>query len=428
MAIIDLVKWNAPADVYAWKFPSEELSTWTQLIVSESQEAVFLKEGRMIGPFRAGRHTLDTANFPFLTKLVHIPMGGRSPFTAEVWFINRSIALDVKWGTQDPIQLQDPKYTIMLPVRAFGQYGVRIENSSKFLQKLVGTVGAFDRSQLTSYFRGLILTRVKTLIAQYLVRDKISILEISAHLNQLSDLLREQMQPELESFGLRLVNFFVSSVNTPENDPAVARLKEALARRAEMSIIGYTYQQERSFDMMETAAGNQGGTQSTLLGAGMGLGMGVGIANAMGPALGQITPNLQPSGQTCPRCSMANPANARFCVGCATPMGDPAGDAIACQRCGAKTAKPAKCCSSCGRQFNACEKCKSDNPDSATRCVNCASPMPLPCPKCRVAAAPGVRFCPNCGQGLIPQCSECGKDLPGGTKFCPHCGKPAQES
>jgi membrane protease subunit (stomatin/prohibitin family) len=292
MAIIDLVTHSFAPEEYAHKFPNSELSTWTQLVVHESQEAYLFKEGRMVGPFRAGRYTLDTANFPFLSSLMKIPFGGRSPFTAEVWFVNRTMPLDVKWGTQDPIQLEDPKYSVMLPVRAFGQYGVQIDNASKFLLKLVGTVPTFDRLHLTSYFRGLILTRAKSAVAQYIVRQEVSILKIAAHLNEISDLLKSQMEPELAEFGLKLVNFFVSSINTEESDPAVAQLKAALAKRAEMAIIGYTYQQERSFDTMQTAAGNPGGGQSGLMGAGIGLGLGVGMGSAVVPAMAQITNSL----------------------------------------------------------------------------------------------------------------------------------------
>ena len=140
MAIIDVVKWEAGDDVYTWRYPSQELGTWTQLIIAESQEAVLVKEGRMLGLFRAGRHTLDVNNFPFIRDFVEIPTGGRTLFTAEVWFVNKAIPLDVKWGTGDPIQLHDPVYGIMFPVRAFGQYGVQGEDSKKFLQKLVGTI------------------------------------------------------------------------------------------------------------------------------------------------------------------------------------------------------------------------------------------------------------------------------------------------
>ncbi|MCD6405199.1 MAG: SPFH domain-containing protein [Planctomycetes bacterium] len=130
--------------------------------------------------------------------------------------------------------------------------------SKKFLIKLVGTLTVFDRERLVSYFRGLVLTRAKDIIAKYIVRDEVSILEIAAHLNDISEALKKDMVPELDEFGLELIKFFVNSINTPETDPAVARLKQALARKAEMEIVGYTYQEQRSFDTMETAAGNRG--------------------------------------------------------------------------------------------------------------------------------------------------------------------------
>ena len=110
MAIVDVVKYNGGPDVFAWKYPNSELGTWTQLIVNESQEAILLKGGQICDVFGAGRHTLETANIPILNKLINLPFGGRSPFSAEVWYINKVFSLDVKWGTSSPIQLQDPKY------------------------------------------------------------------------------------------------------------------------------------------------------------------------------------------------------------------------------------------------------------------------------------------------------------------------------
>lgn len=288
MAIIDVVKWDPTEnDEYAWKFPSQELSTWTQLIVNESQEAVLVRGGQMEGPFGPGRHTLSTENLPVLSKLLNLPFG-RSPFTAEVWFTNRTSPLDVKWGTSDPIQVQDPKYNVMLPVRAFGQYGVNVEHTRKFLTKLVGTTSSFSREHLVSHFRGLILTRAKDCIARTIVRERISVLEIAAHLNVISSSLEREMAEGLEDFGLRVVNFFVNSITTPEDDPAVIRLKAALAKRAEMDILGFTYQQERSFDTMERAAGNEGGNIAPLMGAGIGLGMGAAMGVPMGSAMADI--------------------------------------------------------------------------------------------------------------------------------------------
>lgn len=140
-------------NILAWKFPSEELSTWTQLIVNESQEAYLVKSGVYQGPFGAGRHALSTENIPFLSKAMGLPFGGKSPFTAEVWYVNLATNLNIKWGTPDPIQLNDPKYQIMVPVRAFGQYGIRITDPKKFLLKLVGTLKVFDADTLSEYFK-----------------------------------------------------------------------------------------------------------------------------------------------------------------------------------------------------------------------------------------------------------------------------------
>jgi len=425
MPIIDFVKWDASDESYAWKFPSQELSTWTQLVVAESQEAMLVKEGQYVGPFRAGRHTLDTNNYPFLTKILKIPFGQRSPFTAEVWFVNRAIPLDVKWGTQDPIQLQDPKFGVMLPVRAFGQYAVQIDNTRKFLQKIVGTMPGFQRSQVNSYFRGLILTHAKTVISQHIIRDKISILEISSYLNQISDVLREQMIPQLDEFGLKLINFFVNSINTPEEDPAVQRVKAVLNKRFEMSTLGYTYQQERSFDMLETAAGNEGGAQSTMMGAGMGLGLGVGLGNVVGPAVNQVAAAIQPGtgGPKCPKCNSVNQPAAKFCAECAEPLNQPKADAITCSACSAKTPKPSKFCSNCGRAFALCPKCGSDNPESARNCGACGNALPGKCGKCGSLVNADARFCPNCGQSTVRSCSKCGAAATPGAKFCPNCGQ-----
>jgi len=136
MAIIDVVKFEGPPDVFAWRYPNQELGTWTQLIVHESQEAILYKGGQALDSFSAGRHTLSTANIPILSNIINLPFGGKSPFTAEVWFINKMRSLDVKWGTSAPIQLQDPKYNIIVSVRAFGQFGVQISNPRKFLGKM----------------------------------------------------------------------------------------------------------------------------------------------------------------------------------------------------------------------------------------------------------------------------------------------------
>jgi len=310
MAVIDLVKWNGSPNLLAWKFPSEELSTWTQLIVNESQEAFVVRGGAYEGPFGAGRHTLSTENLPVLRTLIGVPFGGKSPFTAEVWFVNRVTNLDVRWGTPDAIQLQDPKYGVMVPVRAFGQYGIRITDPKRFLLKLVGTLPGFDSDTLAEYFRGVFITRIKTEIANAITRAGISILEISTQLEALSSALKTSLSAEMAEYGVGLAQFNIHSINVPEEDPAVKSLKAALAKRAEMGIIGFTYQQERSFNVMETAAGNEGAAGS-VLGAGLGLGMGVGMGPALGQSYSQLATQIQPqtAAPGAPAAAMQPPAS-----------------------------------------------------------------------------------------------------------------------
>lgn len=255
--IIDLVKWDTRnPKLLAWKFPSQELSTWTQLIVNETQEAYLVSGGVYEGPYEGSRHTLSTQNIPILRNLLGIPFGGQSPFTAEVWYINKAAILDLKWGTPDPIQLKDPLYGVMVPVRAFGQYGIRIRDGKKFLLKLVGTLPSFDAESLNNYFKGIFVRKTKTLISETIIQKKISVLDISMYLDEISDSLRNLFAEELDQYGIEIVRFDVMSISVPEDDPSVISLKAALARRAELGILGNNYQQARSFDVLEAAAKN----------------------------------------------------------------------------------------------------------------------------------------------------------------------------
>ncbi len=427
MAVIEVVKWDANPDVYAYKHPSEELGTWTQLVVSESQEAVLLKEGTLVGPFGPGRHTLSTKNFPYLIDIVKKVTGNRTPFTAEVWYVNRMITLDVKWGTSDAIQLQDPKFHVMLPVRSFGQYGIQIDDTARFIKKIVGTLPIFTRETLTRYFRGLMLTHVKDAIASAIVKRDISILEISANLTEISKDLQAAMKPLLAEYGLRLTNFYVNSITTPESDPAVIRLKEALAKRAEMDIIGYNYTQERSFDTMQSAASNPGGGQSGLMGAGIGLGMGVGVGGAMGGAMKQMSGQLNTEETApCPACGTAVPRAAKFCNECGSSMGEaPAGaKALVCDKCGKSSPVGSHFCANCGDPFIICPACGADNNKDAKACGSCGKPMPVTCPKCDTQVPGDGKFCPSCGATLVVVCSKCQTQIKDGAKFCSECGTP----
>ena len=406
MPIIEVLTWNAPPRVFAYRYPNCQLTTKSQLIVQQSQEAVLVKEGQFIGPFEAGRHVLDTKNYPVLTQFVStFVSGGLSPYTAEVWFVNLAIPLDIKWGTSDPIQLEDPKYHIMLPVRAFGQYGIQIDDSLRFLEKLVGRLPAFTEKTLSDYFRGFMLTRVKDCVAKYLVDKDFSILQIASRLSEISEVVEKSFAEDIENYGVKLVSFRVNSITTDERDPAVQRLKNALSKKAEMSILGYTYQQERSFDVMDHAASNEGsGTAGTMVGTGVGLGVGLGIgerlrnaASSVGGALfGAPAQPVQP---------------ATIATGVPVSIVPPiptAVSAVSCPNCGTALAPGAKFCSNCGCNLHPATTVQQKG-----------------CPSCGHPVSVGMKFCPECGTAVERKCASCGADLPAGFRFCPSCGTKA---
>lgn len=329
MAIVEVIKFEGAPDMFAWKYPNEEISTWSQLIVSESQEAVLFKDGRAYDVFSSGRYTLDTKNIPLLNRVINLPFGGESPFAAEIWFVNKVHSLDIKWGTPTPIQFQDPRYKVFVPIRSYGQFGVQIEDAKQFLIKLVGTLTVFDKSNLVRYFRGLYLARAKDAISSFLLNKQISVLEINAYLDEISDYLNEKIQPILGEYGINLLNFFVNEISIPEEDASVIQLKNALAKRAEMDIVGYNYQQERSFDTLESAAKNQG-TGSEFMGMGVGLGAGVGMGGAFGGAFGELSKNISTAPSeplkvtqfVCPGCHAIINGKTKFCPECGHKMSE----------------------------------------------------------------------------------------------------------
>lgn len=377
MALINVLKYDGTPNILAWKHPNEELGIWTQLIVNESQEAVLYKGGQSLDLFAAGRHTLSAANIPLLRGLINLPFGGKSPFSAEVWYINKANSLDVKWGTTSPIQIQDPKHKVFVPVRAFGQFGIRISDSKVFLQKLVGTLPEFDTAGIQRYFRGLYITQAKDTISSYLIKKGVSVLEINAYLAEISDFLREKMIPTLNEYGIALVNFYLNDVSVPEDDSAVIQLKGALAKKAEMDIVGYSYGQERSFDVLGAAASNQGSMQSGLMGAGIGMGMGLGMGSSVGSQFAGLAGVINTAASLQP---------------------DQPKETIMCKKCGTANKNNTKFCAECGGQLiKICEKCGS--------AIN-GSP----------------KFCPECGISIIKKCESCGAVIEGTPKFCSECG------
>lgn len=293
MAIIDVVKCEADNRNFCRKFPTDDLRIGSQLVVYSAQTAFFVKGGQVCDEFTAGTYTLKSENLPILNKLINIPFGGDSPFKAEVWFVNQITRLDLKWGTPNPIQLEDPKYNIIVPVRAFGQYGIKITNPRLFLETLIGNMASFSADSIDSYFKGKLISNLSAVIAQKVISDKISILDINAFLMDISEYCNTEINKHFEKYGINLVDFSIMSINVPQDDPSFIKLKEAKATMARLNIAGRdVYQMERSFDVLDKAAANTGAGAQV-----MGLGVGLGIGNVMG---GVANNNLNTNPQIVP--------------------------------------------------------------------------------------------------------------------------------
>lgn len=288
MALIDVIAIETNDQELVSKFPSDDLRLGSQLVVHPAQTAFFVHGGKICDEFTAGTYTLKNEELPILNKLVNLPFGGDSPFKAEVWFINQLHKLDIKWGTTQPMQLEDPRYNIIVPVRAYGQYGIRVSTPRAFLETLVGNLTSFSTDKIEQYFKGKIVMQLSAFIAQKIATDKISILDINTQLVDMSAYCQQQLNQSIGNYGIELVDFTIMSINVPEEDPSIQRLKEAKDLAARLKVTGKdVYQMERSFDVLETAAGNTGAV-GQMMAMGAGLGAGVGVGSTIGSMAGQM--------------------------------------------------------------------------------------------------------------------------------------------
>ncbi len=423
MAIIDSVSWSPQGNdiVYAYKYPQNNLSTYTQLVVNESQVALLFSKGELIGKFGPGKHTLDTENIPVLRRLFGLPFGGRNPFLAQVWFINLIDSYSTPWMIHR-LNIQDVDYQTNLPLMIDGQYGIRITDPEKFIIKMVGTRDIFTQTDLTRQFEGEFTTKAKSAIVGFMQQNNIGFKSVSAHLDGLSDMLRVRLSEFWSEQGVELTKFYVSNVDIDTSTEEGRKVKDAIATQSSMSITGHTWQQEQLFDTANNAmnslsggfGGNGGGLLGGLMAINMMNGMGGGIgAGAMNPQFNQPTFGGNTGGAVAAYGNTPSGGGARM---------------VYCSACAKKFPNNMAFCPHCGNKYNPCPNCGSDNPESARRCMSCGTPLSgaIPkCPYCHTEIPAGCAFCPGCGQPVVTgsnMCSRCGNTMPPTAKFCPRCG------
>jgi len=281
--LLDIIEWtDDSSDTMVWRFPrfDNEIKYSAQLIVRQSQAAVFVNMGKIADVFLPGKYRLETKNLPILTTLLGWKYGFHSPFKAEVYFVNTRNFTNLKWGTKNPVIVRDSEFGAVR-LRAFGSFVVKVGDPARFINEIVGTGGHFTIEEITDQLRNLVITRFSDLVAE----SGIQLLDLSSKYNELSQSLTEKIAPEFMEYGLDVTKLLVENIALPPE------VESALDKKSSMGIIGNldNYLKFQSATAMEIAANNPGGEAS----AGIGMGIGFAMANQMGKAMaGQLETNV----------------------------------------------------------------------------------------------------------------------------------------
>lgn len=281
MAIVDVIKFNGGAEDIAWKYPDEGITWGGQLIVNDTQEAVFFKGGTALDLFTGGTYTLKSNNIPILEKFVNMAFGGDTPFAAEVWFVSKQIKQGIGWGTKTPIQVEDPKFGIITNLRAFGVYGIRVTDTRTFIQQVVGTQGKTTTESIQDLMLSSIVSDIEEMLSQVVHEQNIDVIRINTQRSKIEEAFKPILQKKFEKFGIAIEQFEIESLNIPKDDPGFVALTQAKADKAQMNILGDQYAQKRMLDIGEASAKNEG-AGGGMMQAGMGMGMGQMMGNMMG--------------------------------------------------------------------------------------------------------------------------------------------------
>lgn len=366
---IEVIEWlDNTGDTMVYRFPvaGQEIKNGAQLIVRESQAAVFVFEGQVADVFTPGKYEIDGGNTPILSKLGAWKFGFNSPFKSEVYFVNTKQFTDMKWGTSNPIMLRDADFGIV-QLRAFGAYSMRVASPGDFIKEIAGTNAHFSTDDIEGQLKRAIVTEFSDAIGEL----KIPALDLASQYKEIGDKIRGMINVDFGSYGLEVTKFYVENVSVPQE------VQDAINKRAAMGAIGNVdqYMKFQAADALRDAAQNEGGGAS--LGAGLGAGFAVGnqMVNAFAPqgggAGGQQTSAPVAATVACPTCSKANAAGVKFCSECGGKMEIAQ---VPCVKCGANLREGAKFCSECG---------------SSQEKARCGS--------CQFELAAGAKFCPECG-------------------------------
>lgn len=341
---------------------SADIKFGAQLIVRESQSAVFFKNGHAYDAVGPGRHTLTSLNIPLLTRALSLPWNFKSPFRCEVYFTNHKIFTNLKWGTKDPVAFRD-KELGLVRLRGYGTYTCRIIQPLLFINSLVGREACFGTNDIEDYLRDVIVARMNDMFGEKLE----TILDLPAQFDELGQQIKQRISDDFTKYGLELVDFFFTSITPPDE------VQKMIDEKSSMKAVGDL----NKFLKYSLAKAMASSGDTAKAGAGIGMGAGIGLMvpgflqGALAPQQRDLKTEPIPT-VTCPKCNTDTPENSRFCY-------------------------------KCGHQMVAVNKC----------------------PECGAELSPEANFCYICGKKLAEKiiCGKCGAKLPPGSKFCTKCGE-----
>lgn len=279
---IDIIQWTeTEPGTLAYRYPMQdmEIRNGAQLIVRDTEMAMFANEGKIADVFEPGTHTLTTRTLPILTYLKNWDKAFESPFKSDVYFFSLREQIDQKWGTPEPITIRDKEYGV-LRIRGNGIYSYKLTDLKTFWTNISGTTAIYRTADIEGQLRSIILTT----IASFLGQSNVAFIDMAANQSAFSSKLKEVIEPEFKKLGLELTSFFVQSLSLPE------QLQEHLDKLSSMGMFKDLQQYARfqTADSIQVAAANPGG----VAGAGVGVGAGVAIGQMMAGTLGApVAPN-----------------------------------------------------------------------------------------------------------------------------------------
>lgn len=365
MEVIEWTDMTGQDMIHRWpETGSTDIKLGAQLIVRDSQSAIFFKSGKGYDVLGPGRHTLTSLNVPLLTRALSLPWGFKSPVRCEVYFANHKVFTNLKWGTKDPVAFRDRELGLVR-LRGYGTYTCRIVEPLLFINSLVGREAAYTTDDIADYLRDVIVARINDMFGEKLE----TIFDLPKQYDELAKDINNKISSEFSKYGLELIDFYITSITPPDE------VQKMIDQKSSMKAVGDL----DSFLKFSLARAMNEGSGGAEAGQAMGVGAGVGMlipsmfARACGPNQQDLRPETLPT-VTCPKCGSDTPEQSRFCYRCGFAM-------VAvnrCAECSADLAADAQFCSQCGHKVG--ERAK--------------------CPACDAKVVPGSKFCTNCGEKL----------------------------